>query len=97
MAAMSTTSVRLPDDLRERYDALARATGQSRNDLIIRAMEQFIERELRELALIQEGFDQIDRGDVLTLDEVVADFAARGMLDLEAYNRDRERERQTMA
>lgn len=91
MAAQSSTSVRLPDDLRKRYDELARLTGQTRNALIVRAMEQFVEQEMRELAMIQEGFDQIDRGETVTLDDVVADFAARGMLNREAYDRDRER------
>jgi len=91
MVANASTSVRLPDNLRERYDELARLTRQTRNDLIVTAMSEYIERELREIAMIQEGFDQIDRGEGIPLDEVVRDFAARGMLDLDAYNRDRER------
>ncbi len=90
MAAMATTSLRVPDDLRERYDALAKLTGRSRNELIVQAMERFIDNRMREVALIQEGLDQIDRGDTFTLDEVVADFAARGLLDLDAFQRDRE-------
>ncbi len=89
MAAMSTTSMRLPDDLRERYDALARVTGQTRNDLIIAAMSAYIEREMREIALIQEGFDAIDRGEHSPLEDVVQRLAARGMLDREALERDR--------
>lgn len=91
MAAQSSTSVRLPDDMRKRYDELARLTGQTRNALIVRAMEQFVEQKMRELAMIQEGFDQIDRSETVTLDDVVADFAARGVLNREAYDRDRER------
>ncbi len=93
MAVMSTTSMRLPGDLRARYDAMARLTGQSRNDLIVQAMEEFIEREMRELAMIQEGIDEIERGEGVSLEEVARDFAARGMLDLDAYNRDREQAR----
>ena len=89
MAAMSTTSMRLPDDLRERYDALARVTGQTRNDLIIAAMGEYNEREMREIALIQEGFDAIDRGVFSPLEEVVQRLAARGMLDRAALERDR--------
>jgi len=89
MAAMSTTSMRLPDDLRERYDAFARLTGQTRNDLIIAAMGEYIEREMREIALIQEGFDAIDRGEYSPLEDVVQRLAARGMLDREALERDR--------
>lgn len=88
---MSTTSMRLPDDLRERYDALARVTGQTRNDLIIAAMNEYIERAMREIALIQEGFDAIDRGDYSPLEDVVQRLAARGMLNREALERDRTR------
>ena len=91
MAAMSTTSMRLPDDLRERYDAFARLTGQTRNDLIIAAMGEYIEREMREIALIQEGFDAIDRGEYSPLEDVVQRLAARGMLDRAALERDRAR------
>jgi predicted transcriptional regulator len=87
----------MPDDMRDRYDELARATGRTRNDLIMTAMEEYIEREMRELALIQEGLDQLDRGEGVPLAEVVRRFAARGMLDLDAYNRDREQGRQTPA
>ena len=89
MAAMSTTSMRLPDDLRERYDALARLTGQTRNDLIIAAMSEYIEREMREIAMIQEGFDAIDWGEYSPLEEVVQRLAARGMLDRAALERER--------
>jgi predicted transcriptional regulator len=91
---MSTTSIRLPDDLRERFDAMGQMTGRTRNDLIVQAMEEFVEREMRELAMIQEGLDQLDRGQGRPLDDVVRDFASQGMLNLEAYDRDREHGRQ---
>ncbi len=91
MATNAVTSVRLPDDMRERYDELARLTGQTRNDLIVTAMAEYIEREMRELAMIQEGLDDIARGDTVTLDEAIAELAARGMLDVDALARDRER------
>ena len=89
MAVMNTTSIRLPDDLRDRFDAMGQMTGRTRNDLIIQAMEEFIEREMRELAMIQEGLDQLERGEGRPLEEVVRDFASRGMLNLDAYERDR--------
>lgn len=87
--AQTVQSVRLPDEMREQYDALAHATGQSRNALIVQAMQQFIEREMADLALIQEGFAQIDRGETLTLDDVVAEFAQKGMLNRAAFERER--------
>lgn len=90
MTMQTVQSVRLPADMREQYDALARASGQSRNALIVQAMQEFIEREMADLALIQEGFAQIDRGETLTLDEVVAEFAEQGLLDRAAFERERE-------
>src|SRR5260370_5269255 len=89
METSTVTSVRLPDDMRARYDELARLTGRTRNELIIEAMGQYLERELHELALIQEGLDQIDSGDVAPIDEVARRFATQGMLDLDALTRDR--------
>ncbi len=49
---------------------------------------------MRELAMIQEGLDQLDRGEGRPLDDVVRDFASQGMLNLDAYIRDREHGRQ---
>jgi hypothetical protein len=44
---------------------------------------------MREIALVQEGLDQIDAGDVTPIDEVARRFAAQGMLGREALARDR--------
>jgi predicted transcriptional regulator len=90
MATNSVTSARLPEDIRARCDELARLTGRTRNDLIVEALAQYLEREMREIALVQEGLDQIDAGDVTPIDEVARRFAEQGMLDLDALNRDRE-------
>lgn len=91
MAATTVTSIRMPDDMRQRYDELARLTGQTRNDLILAAMEQYIERELQEIALVQEGLGQIESGDTTPLDEVVERFVAGGMFTHEEFERDRAR------
>lgn len=84
-------SVRLPEGMRDRYDELARATGQTRNALMVAAMSEYLERELREVARIQEGLDDIARGDTLSLDAVARELAERGMLDLDAWAHDQER------
>ena len=89
MATNSVTSVRMPEDMRARFDELARITGQARNDLILEAMDQYIERELREIALIQEGLAQVEAGETSPLDEVVERFIARGMFTRADLERDR--------
>jgi predicted transcriptional regulator len=90
MATNQVTSARLPEDVRARCDELARLTGRSRNELLVEALEQYLEREFNEIARIQEGLDQIDAGDVTPIDEVARRFSEQGMLDLDALNRDRE-------
>lgn len=89
MAANTVTSIRMPDDMRRRYDELARLTGQTRNDLILTAMEQYIERELHDMALIQEGLAQVEAGETTPLDEVVDRFIASGIFTREELERDR--------
>ena len=89
MATHRVTSVRMPEDMRTRYDELARITGQTRNDLILEAMEQYIERELREIALIHEGLAQVEAGETSPLDEVVERFVAKGMFTRADLERDR--------
>jgi predicted transcriptional regulator len=90
MATNSVTSARLPEDIRTQCDALARLTGRTRNDLIIEALAQYLEREMLEIALVQEGLDQIDAGEVMPIDEVARRFAEQGMLNLDALSRERE-------
>lgn len=85
----NVTSVRLPESMREHYDELARMTGKTRNALIVEAMEQYIDREMREIALVQEGIAQVETGETRSLDEVVERFIARGMFTREELERDR--------
>ena len=88
MALSYTTSLRLPAEMRERYEALARITGRTRNGLMIEAMEQFIERQMSEIALIQEGIRQLDAGEGIAHDDVVARLISKGMLSAEFLERD---------
>jgi predicted transcriptional regulator len=89
MATSHTTSLRVSDELRERYETLAQLTGRSRNGLMIEAMEHYIEGQMQEIALIQEGIAQLDAGQGIAHDEVVADLIGRGMLSAERLERDR--------
>jgi RHH-type rel operon transcriptional repressor/antitoxin RelB len=49
---MATQSVRLPDDLAHRLEAVARAARRSKSSFIVEALERFLdEREDLEIAL----------------------------------------------
>lgn len=76
----STTSLRLPDDVRDVYDTLVAATGRSRNDLMVEALRLVGERRLHEIALVQEGQDQLRAGLGIPLADLVAELHADGML-----------------
>lgn len=76
----STTSLRLPDDVRDVYDTLVAATGRSRNDLMVEALRLVGERRLHEIALVQEGQDQLRAGLGIPLADLVAELRADGML-----------------
>lgn len=70
----------MPDDLRDIYDTLVQATGRSRNDLMVEALRLVGERQLREIALVQEGQDQIRAGLGIPLADLVAELRTDGML-----------------
>ncbi len=88
---MSTmTSLCIPDALRTQYDALAEATGRTRSDVMVEALDAYMVVKMRRIAMIQEGVRQLDEGSTHTHDEVIATLRARGMLppdDARAYER----------
>ncbi len=75
-----TTSIRMPDDVHEQYETLAQATGRSRNELMVEALRSVAERQLREIAMIQEGLAQSRAGLGVPIEDVVAQFKAEGIL-----------------
>ncbi len=76
----TTTSLRLPDDVRDLYDTLVAATGRSRNDLMVEALRLVGERQLKELARVQEGQRQLRAGQGIPFEAVLNELRANGML-----------------
>ena len=76
----TTTSLRLPDDIRDVYDTLVAATGRSRNDLMVEALRLVGEQRLHEIALVQEGQRQIRAGDGIPFAAFAGELRAKGML-----------------
>jgi predicted transcriptional regulator len=76
----AVTSVRLPSDLRARFDQLARATKRTRSDLIVEAMTRFLDTELAYIAAVQEGLADVEAGRHRSLEEVTEEWMSRGVL-----------------
>jgi len=80
MAAGITTSIRMPEEIRDLYETLSQATGRAKNDLMVEVLRVEGERRVREIALILEGRGQAQAGRLSPLDDVVTRFKTKGML-----------------
>lgn len=80
MVAGITTTIRMPGEVWDLYETLAKSTGRRKNKIIVEALRVEGERRVRELAVILEGRDQARAGRVSPLSDVVARFQAQGML-----------------
>jgi predicted transcriptional regulator len=80
MAAGITTSIRMPKEVRDLYETLARATGRAKNDVMVEVLRAEGQRRVNELALILEGREQAQQGRVTPIEDVVQRFKAKGML-----------------
>ena len=72
---MSAFTVRLPDDVARRLDALASKLDRSRSYVAAKAIDDFVTREAWQLADIEAGLREADRGDFATEAEVAATIA----------------------
>jgi predicted transcriptional regulator len=72
---MSAFTVSLPDDVAEKLDALAAKLDRSRSYVAAQAIADFVEREAWQLADIEAGLREADKGDFATDAEVAATIA----------------------
>ncbi len=61
--ANQLSSIRIPDDVIAQYEAVARATGRSRNALMVEALRDAIASEAWFVAAVQRGLAAADAGD----------------------------------
>jgi len=83
MAAGITTSIRMPEEVRDLYETLAQATGRAKNEIMVEVLRIEGQRRLNEIAMILEGRDQARAGQLSSLADVIARFKAKGMLPAE--------------
>ncbi|HZS86588.1 MAG TPA: hypothetical protein VFE42_03745 [Chloroflexota bacterium] len=92
MAAGITTSIRMPQEVRDLYETIAQATGRAKNDLMVEALLMEGQRRVHEIAMILEGGAQARAGQLSSIEDVVARFKDKGMLpadfDLDARDVD---------
>jgi RHH-type transcriptional regulator, rel operon repressor / antitoxin RelB len=70
-------NVRIADEARLRQlDALAEATGRSRNYLVDEALNRYLDEESWQLAKIEEGLRQADAGEFFSTEDVTAGVQA---------------------
>jgi len=61
---MTTMTVRMPESMRDQFDALAKATDRNRQYHALEAMRRYIEAEAWQVELIAERLRQLDAGDI---------------------------------
>ena len=66
----SLVSVRLPNELRDEIDAVARLTKRSRSFIVKEAVATYVEEQRAYRAAIGEALGEADRGDLVSGDAV---------------------------
>ena len=69
-AIMTAFTVRLPDEVADKLDQLAEKLDRSRSYMATRAIEDFVAREEWQLAEIEAGLAEADRGEFGTPDDL---------------------------
>lgn len=69
-----SVTVRLPADIAAEIEAIAGATGGSRNRVIVRALKVYLLNEGADVLSAIRGRDQIAAGDYEDIDDVIADL-----------------------
>ena len=72
MADTTTVTIRIPMELRERLDRLAKGTRRSRSYLAAQALDIYTRYELQIVEQILEGIEDVRAGRVVSHAEVVA-------------------------
>ena len=73
--AYTITSIRLSDELRNKIERLAQATGRSKSFLMQEAIAQYVENESWQLAQIEEGIRADDAEEHVPAAEMEAFWA----------------------
>ncbi len=84
-----TFSIRIDTDRKARMDALASASGRSRNYHYLAAVDDYLAEHEWELAEIEAGIREDDAGEVVTHEAFGAALVASGLATREGIERER--------
>ena len=76
MSKTAVVTTRLPEDTIALIDRVAAVRGQSRARFMSRVMTEAARREAEFLAFVQEGLDELDRGEGIPHETVMAELDA---------------------
>ncbi len=74
--AKTQISLRVPPDLVEAFDAIAKGMERDRSWVMLRALKQYLETEGADVLRELEGIAAIERGEAYDFDEVMAEADA---------------------
>lgn len=74
---MSALTLKLDENLKERLEELARASGQELSAFVSSALRMFVDENDETAAAIEAGVRQADNGELLEWDDVKADLSAK--------------------
>ncbi len=72
-AAKTQISLRVPTELVEAFDTIAKGMERDRSWVMLRALKQYLETEGADLMRELEGMAAADRGEMFDFDEVMAE------------------------
>jgi RHH-type transcriptional regulator, rel operon repressor / antitoxin RelB len=75
MLAEKMLNVRLPQELAAQLDTLTKSTGRTKSALTVEALRGYLEAENWQIADIQAGVEEANRGEFASTEEVKAFFA----------------------
>jgi len=75
-AAKTQISLRVPAELVEAFDTIARGMERDRSWVMLRALKQYLETEGTDVLRELEGIAAIERGEAYDFDEVAAEADA---------------------
>lgn len=73
-----TINVRLPEELYNQIEELAKATARTKSFLTVDALTHYVQRESWQIRDIHEGIQEADAGEFATDEQVKAVFAKHG-------------------